>query len=163
MDSKKYDAGYGDIIPEAARMLEVDEGVEQSPYKDTLGYWTIGVGHLLGKDIYKMKLSKRVINELLLEDMEEAWEAVCSIFGEQEVSKWTKGRRLALLNLAFNLGAVKLAMFKNTIAAIKAGRWEEAAKHLANSKWAGQVKGRSKRVIYMVESGECHESYSLRA
>ncbi len=31
-------------------MLRIDEGYDSKIYKDTEGYWTIGIGHLLTKD-----------------------------------------------------------------------------------------------------------------
>lgn len=142
----------------AAQMLRVDEGYETQPYKDTLGFWTVGVGHLLGKDLYKMKLSDRVIRAMLEEDIEVAWADVVRIFGEL-VESWTYPRQLALLNLSFNLGGPRLSQFHNTIAAIKEGRWDDAASHLSKSLWAKQVKSRSVRVIHMVRTGELHEAY----
>lgn len=154
---------FCEIVSDAAAMLTLDEGNVASPYKDTLGFWTIGVGHFIGKDLNKMRLSARIINELLLEDMEIAWQVVCALFGTERVARWEVGRQLALLNLAFNLGATKLSQFTNTIAAIKADRWDDAAQHLAKSKWAEQVKSRSGRVIYMVKTGDVHESYRTRA
>ena len=30
-------------------MLQIDEGLKLSIYKDTEGYWTVGIGHLLTK------------------------------------------------------------------------------------------------------------------
>ncbi len=142
-------------------MLRVDEGYEAQPYKDTLGYWTIGVGHFIGRDLYKMALSDRVIRAMLEEDIETAWADVVKIFGEL-VDQWTYPRQLALLNLSFNLGGSKLSQFHNTIAAIKENRWEDAATHLGKSLWAKQVKSRSVRVIHMVRTGELHADYIAR-
>lgn len=149
-------------IDEAVRMLTHDEGRKESPYKDSLGFWTIGVGHLLGKDLFKMKLSDKVINLLLRSDIEEAWSAVCDIFTPEVVSCWPPARQLALLNLSFNLGRAKLNQFVRTIGAIKENRWSDAAGHLRDSLWAKQVKTRSDRVCHMVETGEFHEDYSIR-
>lgn len=145
----------------AARMLKFDEGYENQPYKDSLGFWTIGVGHLLGKDIYKMTLSERVINAMLEEDLEKAWNDILSIFGDVADS-WSYPRQLALLNLSFNLGRTRLSKFHNTIEAIKDYRWDDAANHLTKSLWAKQVKSRSVRVIHMVRTGELHEDYCFR-
>jgi len=139
-------------------MLRVDEGYEPQPYKDSLGFWTIGVGHFLGKDLHKFKLSDSVIRAMLEEDIEVAWQDVVKIFGGLP-DLWTYPRQLALLNLSFNLGGAKLSQFYNTIAAIKEDRWEDAANHLSRSLWAKQVKSRAGRVIYMVRTGELHKDY----
>jgi lysozyme len=145
---------------QAMNMLKLDEGVVDTPYKDSLGFWTIGVGRFIGKDIYKLRLSERIINEMLIEDMEEAWQAVIRIFGWDLFKDWSAARQLATINLAFNLGQKRLEMFTNTIAAIKKGNWNEAADHLQKSLWAKQVKSRSVRVIHMIRTGSLHESYS---
>jgi lysozyme len=142
----------------AAEMLRLDEGYERQPYKDTMGFWTIGVGHFLGKDLHKMALSDRVIRAMLEEDIDNAWADVFKIFGT-DAESWPFPRQLALLNLSFNLGGKKLAQFNNTIAAIKDGRWGDAADHLGKSLWAKQVKSRSIRVIHMVRTGELHGDY----
>lgn len=142
----------------AAKMLRLDEGYESQPYKDSLGFWTIGVGHFLGKDLHKFKLSDNVIKAMLEEDIDIAWQDVIKIFGAL-ADLWTYPRQLALLNLSFNLGGAKLSQFHNTIAAIKEDRWEDAANHLSRSLWAKQVKSRAGRVIHMVRTGELHKDY----
>lgn len=147
------------IVKKAASMLQLDEGVSATPYKDTNGYWTIGIGHLIGRDIYKMTLSDSVIEAMLLEDMGEAWEDVLAIFGAKTVACWTSARQLALLNLLFNLGRPKFMMFERTIKAIRADDWKKAAQHLRASLWAKQVKGRADRVCFMVETGDFHHAY----
>lgn len=145
---------------QAAEMLRLDEGVRSSPYKDSLGYWTIGVGHFIGKDLSRLTLSDCVIETMLCEDIEKAWADVVDIFGNA-VETWAEARQLALLNLSFNLGGRKLRDFKLTIAAVQKGDWILAADHLAKSRWATQVKSRSERVLYMVKTGEPHPAYSI--
>lgn len=149
-------------MEQASRMLTHDEGRKESPYRDSLGFWTIGVGHLLGEDLFKMKFPDHLIDFMLRTDIEEAWSAVCDIFTQKEVESWPPARQLALLNLSFNLGRTKLKQFVRTIGAIKEGRWSDAAGHLRQSLWAKQVKSRSERVCYMVETGELHEAYLVR-
>ena len=139
--------------------LEIDEGVRQSPYKDTLGLWTIGIGHLIGDDLRKWKISDSVINALFLGDISGA-EKVChriygSNFFQNDVDEI---RQVALLNLAFNLGN-RLEGFKRANEAVRAKDWEKAANEFLDSKWAKQVKSRSERVAHCIRFGVLHDTY----
>jgi lysozyme len=148
-----------DLIDLANKMLRFDEGCKASPYRDSLGFWTIGVGHFIGKTLEALALSEGAIDELLSDDLRVAWGTVEKIFGREAVAGWAPARKLALLNLSFNLGEERLRKFARTIEAVKSGRWEDAAAHLADSLWAKQVKSRATRVIHMVKTGELHSSY----
>lgn len=150
-----------DTMRNALRMLEVDEGRVPTPYKDSLGFWTIGIGRYIGPALTELKLSNRIIEEMLREDVEVAWTSVIKIFGADRVCKWTNGRRLALLNLLFNLGETRFLKFAPTIALMKEGRWEEAATRLERSLWYKQVGKRALRVVQMIRTGGVHERYSL--
>jgi len=58
-----------------------------------------------------------------------------------DFSSFGPDRQAALLSMAFNLGAPRLAKFHKMRAAIAADDWQAAAEALA-SKWAGQVPRR---------------------
>ena len=49
--------------------------------------------------------------------------------------------------MAYNMGEQGLNQFTKLKAAIKKGDWKEAQAQMASSKWAGQVKGRSERLV----------------
>ena len=50
-------------------------------------------------------------------------------------------------NMAYNIGEGSLNNFSKLRKAIQAGDYEEAGVQMASSKWAGQVKGRSTRLV----------------
>jgi lysozyme len=139
--------------------LEIDEGVRQAPYRDSLGLWTIGIGHLIGEDFRTWKISQSVINALFLGDISEAKQICHRIYGahffENDLDEI---RQVALLNLAFNLGN-RLEGFKKANQAIMAKDWERAADEFLDSKWAKQVKSRSDRVAHCIRFGVLHDTY----
>ena len=50
---------------------------------------------------------------------------------------------MALLAMAFNLGAPRLAKFHNMRRAIAADDWQQVAAEALDSKWAGQLPARA--------------------
>lgn len=128
--------------------LKRDEGVRDTPYKDTVGIWTIGIGHNmqakpLPKD-WTFPLTIKQIDKIAEDDLDDVF------YGLDRSLPWWRdlspGRQRMMANLAFNLGIAGLLAFKNTLIAIKERRWIDAAAGLRNSKWAGQVKSRCDRM-----------------
>jgi lysozyme len=62
-------------------------------------------------------------------------------------------RQDVLVNMAFNLGLVGLLAFHNTLSAIEAGRWADAAAGMLHSAWAHQVGARAQRLARQMASG----------
>lgn len=127
-----------------------DEGNVPYAYQDSLGYWTIGVGHLIDKR-KGGKLSAATINFILDEDIrDKSAELVAAL-------PWVKmqpdGVQRALVNMAFQLGVAGLLLFTNTLSLIKAGKYNEAADNALKSKWAQQTPERAKRVTDMIRKG----------
>lgn len=131
-------------------MLLVDEGLRLKPYRCTAGKLTIGYGHNLDD----MGISHAVAEQLLQEDLLLAEKACRKIF-EETFDRWSENRKLGWINLAFNLGYVRLLQFRNTIRAARLEDWEEVEKGLRNSLWFKQVHNRAERVIIMI----CHEEF----
>lgn len=55
--------------------------------------------------------------------------------------------------MAFNLGVGGLLEFKQMLAALEEGQYEEAAKQMLMSHWALQVGDRAKRISEMMRTG----------
>lgn len=130
--------------------LRRDEGVKRSAYQDSLGLWTIGVGRLV--DARKgAGLSDDEINYLLANDIARV------AAGLDAALPWWRTldpvRQRVLQNMAFNMGVDGLAAFKNTLAAIKAHNWDQAAAGMLTSKWATQVPARAQRLAKMMRTG----------
>lgn len=67
-------------------------------------------------------------------------------------------RQRVLFDMCFNLGVTKLLAFKNTLEAIRTGRYDDAAAGMLNSLWAKQVKGRATRLANMMRTGKDYDS-----
>lgn len=135
-----------ELLDTAKKMLERHEGRRNVAYKDSVGIWTVGVGHNL-----QVPISDDAIDVILADDLRTVEAEL-----DQALPWWRREgwvRRLALIDLCFNLGIQGLLGFRNTLAAWKAGDYRGAAEGLTASKWFGQVGQRGQRIVQMVCEG----------
>ena len=130
------------------QQLRLHEGVEQFPYRCTAGYLTIGVG----RNIEERGLSDDEIDFMLDNDISivinELGDSYDWFFDLSEV------RQRVIADMVFNLGLPRFSKFKNMIAALEDGDYEEAANQMMDSRWAEQVGLRASRLAEMMETGE---------
>lgn len=130
--------------------LKRHEGVRQSAYQDSMGYWTIGVGRLI--DSKKGgKLSMEEIEYLLRNDIKRACTEVRAAL--PWFDSLSTNRQQVLINMAFNLGTKGLLGFKNTLEFVRTGQYDAAAKGMLASKWAKQVGNRSVELAEQMRNG----------
>lgn len=113
------------------------EGLRLSPYRCSAGKLTIGVGHNLDA----VPITERAAIAILDDDLADVFAQL-----DKHLPWWRdldENRRLVLADMAFNLGVPGLMKFKNTLAAIRAGRYEMAATNMLESLWAKQVGKRA--------------------
>lgn len=159
--SKQYPA-------EAKAILRHDEGVHNSPYKDTKNLWTFGVGRLIGASLEQLHVTDSVVDLMLEEDIQTAVQDACIVLGEDVWNKLTEPRKVAMISLLFTLGRTKFAKFRNTIDAIRKEDWRRAGEQVLNSKWAEDVDpkkrkgvGRDDRVAYMLQANKYPKEYDV--
>lgn len=134
--------------------LKRDEGIRLSPYKDTRGFLTVGVGHNLDANPLPGEtypLTPARVDEILTQD-------VARITGELIVKlPWVPllkdVYRGVLQNMSFNLGVGGLLEFHHMLAAVKVMGYEEAAKQMQASSWYTQVGDRAKRLVAQMQTG----------
>jgi lysozyme len=131
------------------------EGVRTKPYKDSLGLWTIGVGHLIGdgKSLppqYNREFSKDEIKTMFQQDYQRHAQAASGIPGFNLQNEKSKG---ALIDMTFNMGPGWYRKWPNFTRALAAGDNQNAANQLQGSKWAGQVGRRAQEDIAMIRAG----------
>jgi lysozyme len=139
-------------MPERLReLLSLHEGRVEHAYQDSLGYWTVGVGHLIDK-AKGGHLPEHIIDLLLDYDIakhsDELYEAL------PWVSRLDEVRRAVLVDMAFNLGIRGLLGFRNTLNAVHDARYADAADGMMASKWAKQVGRRASRLATMMKTGQ---------
>ena len=130
------------------------EGLRLTAYKDSMGYWTVGYGHLLGnlKDWSGYTITEADANAFLLRDIDTARGAA------QGLPEWpdldTACRQNAVIELVFNMGLGTWVKFVHTRECIEEQDWEGAATNLLDSEWADQVGPvRSKRLASYLQNG----------
>ncbi len=138
------------MIPLIKRDLIRDEGWVPHAYKDSEGYLTIGVGHLIDKR-KKGELPAKIIDALLMHDIREVMKQL-----DKKLPWWRsldETRQRVLVNMAFNLGINGLLKFRKMLAALEAGDYEKAAEEMLDSRWAKQVGKRAERLWAMMMTG----------
>jgi len=138
------------------KQLRTAEGFRSTPYKDSLGRWTIGFGDTRVNAV-KVSASTRPISytvalELLKSDTFSACIDAQGLFNN--FSELDDVRQEVLVNMAFNLGASGLARFVKMHAAILDKDFDRAAKEMKDSRWYNQVGHRAKRLVKRMITGE---------
>ena len=116
----------------------VDEGYRACPYKDSLGIYTVGFGHVqLPTDKLTGCLTPQESINLLRFDYNKAKNSV------EDRYPWAEGEvRLVLINLTFQMGSTGLSKFKNMLSAMEAGDFDLAASEMIDSRWFEQTPSR---------------------
>jgi lysozyme len=138
-----------------AAQLILHEGLRLTPYVDTEGNWTIGVGYnitgrgwssmeeALGRAVApkdgmteKARITKAEAMQMLRADITRVEQAVRVHFPTYD--QLNEVRQRVVMDMAFNMGFKALG-FHQTIEAIKQSDWSRAAREMYKSKWARQV------------------------
>ena len=113
------------------------EGYRQFPYRCSAGKLTIAIG----RNIEERGLSKDEAMYLLDNDIQICKQELGLVF--PVYYRLSLERRNVLINMCFNIGIKRLGQFKKMWAAVGVGDFDEAAKQMLDSKWAGQVGKRA--------------------
>ena len=131
-------------------MLKVHEGVETYAYKCSENKTTIGVGRNVDK-AGGLGLSDDEVDYLLQNDINRV---ILELNSEYDwFSDLDDIRQDAMIDISFNLGQTRLRAFKNALAAMSEGDWDEAANQFMDSRWSKQVGVRAKNLTEMIRSG----------
>ena len=127
--------GSGKPIDDAAETLEQrlrrEEGYSGAPYRDHKGNCTIGYGHLI-EDATCSEFEARGV---LREDMSKAERNARLVVGEVVWRTLSKGRREALIEMAFTHGRDGLRGYGDMLRWIQIRRWNDAALAVKDSDW----------------------------
>jgi lysozyme len=128
--------------------LIVDEAKRNRIYIDTVGKVTGGVG----RNLTDRGFSDDEIDLMLKND-------IAIVVRELDINlPWwrlmSEARQNVLANMCFNLGIKRLLAFKNTLAAMLVGRYDDAADGMLASLWANQVGDRARRLALVMRTGK---------
>jgi len=144
------------ITDKLIERVKSHEGYRISPYKDTVGKWTVGYGRnlednpltapevikLFNKTEFKSTLDAEMFFEdLLIRDIELHTQEL-----EENLAMFPmcdKDEQTVLIDMAFNLGVPTLLQFEGMLHAIDNDDRVQAAVELLDSQYAEQVKTRA--------------------
>jgi len=134
-------------------MIIEHEGIRYEPYKDSVGLWTIGVGHLIGDgkslpDDMNRTFSEKEVMDMFEEDYAHHKKIASRTPGYDEANYAGKA---AMIDLGFNMGKW-WPKWPNTSKALKEGDFTSAARGLEDSKWYRQVGRRAPKIVALIES-----------
>lgn len=136
------------MIDYLEKQLIRHEGLRLKPYRDSVGKLTIGIG----RNLDDVGISDDEASLLLKNDINKVIQDL-----NDHLGWWLsldEPRRIVLANMCFNMGITKLLGFRNTLLAIQNGEYEAAAKHMEDSAWHKQVKGRAIELEQIMRTGE---------
>jgi len=129
------------------KRIKKNEGFSSRPYKDQLGFLTIGYGHLIlsnEKHLTEKKLSKAKLEKIFIQDFKNTIKDYKKYLKKKTFNK--KEEEL-LIEMVFQIGARGVLKFKNLL-----GNMRKKNKHLVcfemmNSLWYNQTPKRVKELI----------------
>ena len=136
-------------------LITLHEGRVPYAYTDSLGYLTIGIGHLIDKRLGG-RLPDHIIDALFDHDLashrQELEKALPWLYTLDPV------RQAVLLDMTFNLGPEPFDGdgFKDWpkfVQQVRQRRFDAAADNMLSTLWARQVKGRAVRLADMMRTG----------
>ena len=137
--------------------LEDSYNLRDLELHDSLGYKTLGIGHLCQPEDPEYdwevgtKVSEEVVSMYFEDDFKKHLAETIHVFGTDEAFyNLPEDIQRVLVNMCFNLGATRLSKFKNMLAACRSYNWQEMARQMEDSRWFGQVGRRSIELQKMV-------------
>ena len=134
------------------------EGEVLEVYEDSLGYLTLGVGHLIQKSDPEYgqpagtPVSQEVVDMYYSDDFDKHVDETIHVCENNNIvfDALPESIQHVLVNMCFNLGANRLGKFRNMLYAVSVSNWEEMANQMEDSRWFGQVGRRSVELQQMV-------------
>jgi len=136
-----------DFDRELEQQLIKHEDLRLKPYRCTAGKLTLGVG----RNLDDSGITKAEAMMMLRNDLTR------TRFGLEKVFPGFLGlsrrRRMALIDMCFNLGLPRFLQFKKMLAAVVARDFSLAAEEMLSSAWAKQVGQRARTLATMMREG----------
>lgn len=147
------------MIDNIRDLLVLHEDRRAQPYYDSLGFATVGIGHLIDPR-KKCPLPEHIIDALFYWDLKVHKDA---LFRHQPwVATLDPVRQAVLIDMTFNMGEEpfdndNIKDWPNFLDRVRTARYASAAQLMRSTVWATQVKGRAERLAKMMETGQWPE------
>ena len=132
---------------ELKKRIKKNEGFSLKPYKDQLGYLTIGYGHLiLPNETYllKNKTNKLQLNSIFEQDFERALGDYKRFIKQKHHNR--KDKEL-LIEMTYQMGAKRVLKFKKLISNMQKNKKHLVCFEMMDSLWYTQTPNRVKNLI----------------
>jgi len=132
---------------ELKKRIKKNEGFSLKPYKDQLGYLTIGYGHLiLPNETYllKNKTTKLQLNSIFDQDFERALGDYKRFIKQKHHNR--KDKEL-LIEMTYQMGAKRVLKFKKLISNMQKNKKHLVCFEMMDSLWYTQTPNRVKNLI----------------
>jgi len=139
------------IPPEIRNKLKTqlmdEEGYRQFVYADTQGVLTVGIGRNLVTTGLTVGEAMYLLDNDIVRCENDLWR-LCPFYRDLD-----NARKLALIDMTFNVGIQSFLGFKAMIAAIQAKDYHRAAEEMRSSLWAKEVGKRAEHLAMIMETG----------
>ena len=144
----------------AIDVISKHEGFRKRKYKDTKGIWTIGYGFNMESGTFSKEQVDRWEKDGITEQEAKfiLHKHIIEIVKKLDRIPWVVAlnlpRRLAILDMCFNMGIGWIDRWTNTVGFIKSGNFNAAGRAIRGSLYAKQVGARAIRNALAIELGE---------
>ena len=132
---------------ELKKRIKKNEGFSLKPYKDQLGYLTIGYGHLILPNethLLKNKTNKAQLNSIFDQDFERALRNYKRFIKQKHHNR--KDKEL-LIEMTYQMGAKRVLKFKKLISNMQKNKKHLVCFEMMDSLWYTQTPNRVKNLI----------------
>ena len=129
------------------KRIKKNEGFSLKPYKDQLGYLTIGYGHLILPNevkLIKNQNRKSQLNAIFNQDFERAVRDYKRLIKQKNHNR--KDQEL-LIEMVYQMGAKRVLKFKKLISNMKKNKKHLVCFEMMDSLWYTQTPNRVKNLI----------------
>ena len=129
------------------KRIKENEGYSLKPYKDQLGYLTIGYGHLILPNeahLLKTKTNKIQLSAIFNQDFERALREYKRYIKNKNYKK--KDEEL-LIEMVYQIGAKRVLKFKKLLSNMKKNKKHLVCFEMMESLWYTQTPNRVKNLI----------------
>ncbi len=136
------------------KRIKKNEGFSIKPYKDQLGFLTIGYGHLILPNencLFNKQHNKEQLEKIFIKDFKNALRDY-NKFLKQKTHK-RKDEEL-LIEMVFQMGVKKVLMFKNLLSNMNKNNKHLVCFEMMNSLWYTQTPNRVKSLVKVFLNNE---------
>jgi lysozyme len=132
-------------------LIAAEEGRRHDAYRDTLGVWTIGIGHTGREVVEGLTWDDQQIDGAFFRDVATAHNGLAARL--PWLDQLDAVRKAYLISMAFQLGVDGVLGFPKMLAALRDQRWIDAAGSARDSLWHKQTFQRAERCARAFEDG----------